>query len=303
VTGAVLSQLSEADGKWHPVSFLSKSLSPVERNYEVHDKELLAIIRALDEWRHWVEGAQHTFEVWTDHRNLQYFCTAKKLNRRQARWSLFLSRFDYKLHHRPRRSMGKPDELSRPLDHCTGSQDNKDIVLLKPELFEIQALEGLTLVGEEAELLKEVRRGNRDGKQEDAVAVVAKGLMQTGTSTAKASEWSLEEGVLFFQGKIYVPNDAELRRWIVAQHHDTKLAGHPGRWKTLEHVSRTYWWPQLSRYVGQYVRTCDLCLHTKTHRTSPIGELCPLPIPNRRWEQISVDFIVELLGHTAMTLS
>jgi hypothetical protein len=73
VTGAVLSQQSTEDGKWHPVAFLSKSLSSVKRNYEIHDKEMLAIIRAMEEWRHFLEGAEHSFEVWTDHKNLEYF--------------------------------------------------------------------------------------------------------------------------------------------------------------------------------------------------------------------------------------
>jgi len=80
-TGAVLSQQSTTDGKWHPIAFYSKSLSPVERNYEIHDKEMLAIICALEEWRHFLEGATHPVEIWTDHKNLEYFMTAKKLNR------------------------------------------------------------------------------------------------------------------------------------------------------------------------------------------------------------------------------
>ena len=98
--------------KMAPVAFLSKSLTAVERNYEIHDKEMLAIIRALEEWRHFLEGAEHPFEVWTDHKNLEYFRSAKKLNRRQARWSLFLARFDFALHHRPGKTMGKSDALS-----------------------------------------------------------------------------------------------------------------------------------------------------------------------------------------------
>ena len=84
-TGVVQSQECPEDGKWHPIAFLSKSLSPVERNYEIHDKEMLAIVRALEEWRHFLEGAEHQFEIWTDHKNLEYFMTAKKLNWRQAR--------------------------------------------------------------------------------------------------------------------------------------------------------------------------------------------------------------------------
>ena len=86
-TGATLSQQSPVDDKWHPVAFLSKSLSPVEQNYEIHDKEMLAIIRALEEWQHFLEGTPQKIEIWTDHKNLEYFRTLKKLNWRQARWS------------------------------------------------------------------------------------------------------------------------------------------------------------------------------------------------------------------------
>ncbi len=81
-SGGVLQQLLEEDGKWHPVVFLSKSLSPVEWNYEVHDKELLAVMRSLEQWQHFLEGAKHLVEIWTDHKNLEYFRMAQNLNRR-----------------------------------------------------------------------------------------------------------------------------------------------------------------------------------------------------------------------------
>jgi len=71
------------------VAFYSKSLSSVEQNYEIHDKEMLTIIHALEEWRHFLERARHLVEIWTDHKNLEYFITAKKLNSCQARWSLY----------------------------------------------------------------------------------------------------------------------------------------------------------------------------------------------------------------------
>jgi len=98
-SGAVLSQQLPREEKRHPVAFYSKSLSLVEQNYEIHDKEMLTIIRALEEWRHFLEGARHPVEIWTDHKNLEYFMTAKKLNHRQACWSLYLARFDFKLTH------------------------------------------------------------------------------------------------------------------------------------------------------------------------------------------------------------
>jgi len=73
------------DGKWRLVAFISKSLNDTERNYEIHDKEMLAVIRCLEVWRHFLEGARTKFEIWTDHKNLEYFMTNQKLNRRQAR--------------------------------------------------------------------------------------------------------------------------------------------------------------------------------------------------------------------------
>ena len=83
-TGGVLSMEVE-NGRWKPVAFLSKSLNETERNYEIHDKEMLAIIRGLEAWRHLLEGAQFRFEIWTDHKNLEYFMKVQKLNRRQVR--------------------------------------------------------------------------------------------------------------------------------------------------------------------------------------------------------------------------
>jgi len=89
-------------------------------------------------------------------------------------------------------------------------------------------------------------------------------------------EWLEEEGLLQFRDKIYVPWNADLQRRVVSLCHNTKVARHPERWKTLELVSRDYWWPQMSRYIRQYISTCDLCLRTKPTRQALVGELHPL---------------------------
>jgi len=84
VTEGVLSMKCE-DEKWRPVAYISKSLNEAKRNYKIHDKEMLAIIQCLEAWRHFLEGAKNRFEIWTDHKNLEYFIKAQKLNQRQAR--------------------------------------------------------------------------------------------------------------------------------------------------------------------------------------------------------------------------
>ena len=114
-TGEVLSTKCE-DGKWRLVAFIYKSLNATEQNYEIHDKEMLAVIRCLEAWRHYLEGAKLEFEIWTDYENLQYFMTSQKLNHRQARWALYLLRFNFGLKHVSEKSMGKADELSRRPD-------------------------------------------------------------------------------------------------------------------------------------------------------------------------------------------
>jgi len=209
---AVLSQRLPGEEKWHPVAFYSKSLSPVEQNYKIHDKEMLAIIRALEEWRHFLEGVQHPVEIWTDYKNLEYFMTAKKLNRRQACWSIYLACFDFKLTHRPGRCMGKPDALSRRPDHGKGASDNEDMVLLRPELLAIRALKGVQMEGPEKDILKEIRQGNQRGNQEEPVAKAARELREAASKTVHSAEWSEEEELLQFRGKIYVPWNPDLQR-------------------------------------------------------------------------------------------
>ena len=124
--GAVLSQRSPSDHKLHPCAFFSRRLSPAERNYDVGNRELLAVKLALEEWRHWLEGAEHPFIVWTDHRNLAYIQSAKRLSSRQARWALFFGRFNFSLTYRPGSQNVKPDALSRlysPENPSTGPKN------------------------------------------------------------------------------------------------------------------------------------------------------------------------------------
>ena len=234
-TGAVLSQLCD-DGKWRPVGFVSKSLSDAERNYAIYDKELLSAICSLEEWHHILEGTKHKIEILNDHQNLTYFRTAQNLNRRQARWSLYLSRFDFALIHRPGRNSAKPDALSRRVDHKQGEEDNQNQVLLSPDLFHVNAnttATGAQLVPGEGDVFLDRVRNCADQDEK-----VMKALKELGISgNLRGEEWSEESGLVLYRDKVYVPLDPKLRHDIVKAHHDTPLAGHPGRWRTTELVS------------------------------------------------------------------
>jgi len=148
--------------------------------------------------------------------------------------------------------------------------------------------------GLEKGILREIRQENQRGDQEEPVAKATRELRQAASKTVCSMEWSEEEGLLQFRDKIYVPWNADLQRRVVSLCHNTKVARHPRRWKTLELVSRDYWWPQMSRYIGQYISTCDLCLRTKPTRQALVGELHPLRILDLRWDTLSIDFVVEL---------
>ena len=131
----------------------------MERNYKIYDKEILAIVRCLEAQRHFLEGMTVKFEIWTDHKNLEYFMKAQKLNHRQARQTLYLSRFDFILKHVPGSRIGKADSLSRKPDWKVGvERDNKNEMLVKPEWLEVRRIEKMEIIIEGVDLLEEIRQ-------------------------------------------------------------------------------------------------------------------------------------------------
>ncbi len=134
----MLSQQQGTPAKLHPCVFFSRKLSPVKINYDIGNRELLAIKLALEEWRHWLEGAQHPFIVLTDHKNLQYLRDAKRLNPRQARWVLFFTRFNFTISYRPGPKNVKADALSRLYAHEEVSEEPETIIPKKVFVNPIQ---------------------------------------------------------------------------------------------------------------------------------------------------------------------
>jgi len=132
--GAVLSQ-RDNENRLHPVAFHSRKFQPAEINYEIHDKELLAVVDAFKHWRCYCEGATHQVQVFSDHQNLEYFTTTKVLNRRQARWAQKLAGINFRIYYHPGTQNGKPDTLSRRLEYHPekGGIENQPITMVLQE--------------------------------------------------------------------------------------------------------------------------------------------------------------------------
>ena len=261
--GGVLS-IKGGDGKWRPVAYISKSLNETKRNYEIHDKEMLAIIRCLEAWRHFLEGAKSKFKVWTDHKNLEYFMSNQKLNRRQARWALYLSRFDFVLKHISGSKMGKADGLSRRPDWEVGvEKDNEKQTLVKKEWLDMKRIRITEVVIEGVDLMDKVRKYEA---RDDEVVKAVEEMKRAGVKMLRDEEWRQEDGLMLKEGKVYVPKDEKLRAEVIRLHHDTSMGGHGGhggQWKTAELVTRNFWWPGVTREVKRYVEGCDACQRNK----------------------------------------
>ena len=147
-----------------------------------------------------------------DHKNLEYFMKAQKLNQRQARWSLYLSRFDFALKHVAGKSMGRADSLSRRVDWTKRvERDNENQVMLKEEWLEVRAMEQL-VEGPEEEIMKKIKEV-RD-KAEEVIKVVEE-MKKAGVKTLRDEKWQIEEGLVLKEGRVYVLKDKKLRVKII----------------------------------------------------------------------------------------
>jgi len=199
----------------------------MERNYEIHNKEMLAVVRYLKAWRHFLEGTTTKFKIWTDHKNLEYFIKAQKLNRRQARWALYLSRFDFALKHVLGSKMGKADSLSRRPDWEVGvERDNENKTLVKPEWLEVQRTEGVEVIIERVDLLEKIKQLR---VKDNEVIKAVKEIKQTGVKMLRDEEWREVDGIMYKEGKVYVPKDNILRMEIIRLYHNTLVGGYRGQ--------------------------------------------------------------------------
>ena len=253
---AAIHSIRTADGELHPVAFHSRTLGPTEQNYDTHDKELLAIHEAFKIWRHHLEGSAFPIDVFTDHKNLEYFTSSKTLMRRQARWSEYLNAFNLSLHFWPGKLGAKPDALTRRWDiyakegGVTYTQANPENIrpLFTPDHIHnavtstppnaptkrlLHASAPLPSVPSTLLDMEVLCSDILDGLLLDTEARTCFETLPH--IPDPENKWSRSDtGFLLHDGAVYVPNNRDLRTRVLKACHDHLLAGHPGQTKTLE---------------------------------------------------------------------
>ena len=321
VVAGVLSQLGE-DGEWHPVAFYSSTMAPAETRYGIHDKELLAIIRALENWRAELVGMlSKEFLIVTDHKALEYFSEKRKLNGRQVRWVEFLAQYNFQLTYRPGTQNAAADALSRKSEDLRLVKDRQDeekmLTIFKPAGgTEICAIDLGAICDEALDPSPEngqpvcIYALDDDVAPPDISGMVLTDRLLTLNKTDPSLEIYRErarqelDGPFTLRGgtfvvrrdkggvvdRLVVPETENLRVLVLNEAHKRLLTAHPGRNKMRKIMARQFWWPGMMADVDRYVNNCLDCASAKTPRDKTPGLLRPLPVPQRPWQHLVVDF-------------
>ena len=253
--GAVLTQ------NGHPVAFESKKLDVHQRNYPVHDKEMCAIMHALEKWRPFLLGKH--FKIYTDHRSLVFFKTQSNLNQRQLRWQEKAADYDCEILYKPGKENVVADALSRIHINvlCPIPQSSKQ---------------------------KELKQAYKNDPLRD--------IMKTIQGGGESKRFCIQNGLLYYRNDEYsdwrlcVPA-SKIREAILHDNHDSDIARHPGRMKTYSNVARAYYWFGMGKDLKKHVQECDACQRTKKSHLAPAGKLQSMPIPHRPWSSIGMDLL------------
>ena len=304
---AVGATLSQDQGRGlQPIAFLSQKMNAAQRNYPVHEQELLAVVAALKQWRHYLMGAR--FRVATDHKSLVYLRTQPHLSPRQTRWLEFLEQFHFAIEYVEGKLNLVADGLSRRPDHkpaaaaASSSGQAARMSDETSELYAAAAQQGTTSVRVTSELSEAIRTAYLVDEE-------CKSILEqlSGSESSSDDSWRLVDGLLVdAQQRVLVPNDAAVKLLIFRECHDNPLSGHLGSRKTLERVARRFTWRNMHAEVRDYVSTCVACQRNKAVTQRPAGLLQPLPIPERPWQTVTLDLITALpptrAGHDAIVV-
>ncbi|GBG79634.1 hypothetical protein CBR_g29784 [Chara braunii] len=271
-----------------PIAFYSRQLLPTEINYTADEREVLAVVYAARHWRHYLHGAP--FTVRTDNFVVQAFLTKPKLTPRQARWWHDLSELSFTTKHIKGETNRVADALSRRPDH---DQEHIQLYFISVSTVHHSVIDEFRTQYRHCPDYRDIHATLRSGKTVPNYSLRDNGLVY----------WHGSEGTR--EPRICVPSTVQLRVRAVAEFHDHAVADHIGFHKTLACVSRLYVWPKRKDFVKDYVAECPTCQEVSSANHLPYGLLQPLPIPEGRWQSISMDFIGPLRpptprGHDAI---
>ncbi|MBW0519009.1 hypothetical protein O181_058724 [Austropuccinia psidii MF-1] len=291
--GAVLSQVNYS-GK-HPIAFDSCKIFPAGLNYEIHDKEVLGIVRVLKSWRAFILSLSNPFEVLTDHSSLQYFMSSKILTCCQAHWAEFLSEFQFTINYHTGRLATLQDALSGQDDMYP--ERGVNYTIKNPQNFhqviKQDGIQGSRFCSIKAEIFSYIvdqiqKRSMERQKYKEILKQSARG--------ESVSDYSLEPQtkLLLLKDIAVVPSNEEIQLNILQKRHDSPLAGHPGQEKTLKLIKRDFHWAGMDQLIEDYVSSCQQCSRSKNIHHKKVGLLKPLQIPSGPWNSSSMDFITQL---------
>ncbi|KAK9057995.1 hypothetical protein SSX86_022835 [Deinandra increscens subsp. villosa] len=256
--GAILSQ------KDHPVAYFSKGFSPSNRFKSAYDRELLALVLAVQKWSHYLLGRH--FLIRTDHYTLKFLLEQRITTTEQQRLLLKLMPYDFSIVHKAGKENKGADALSRR------PHSGELLTLVIPFCVEVADIKaGLQTDLFTSNLIKKLQK-----------------------DPSSVPNFSLVDQFLFHYGRIVIPEMHDLRLKLLQEAHDTPIGGHGGFLKTYKRLSSRYYWPKMKQDVREFVQQCVICQQQKYQTLAPAGLLQPLPIPDQIWEDVSMDFIVGL---------
>lgn len=241
-----------------PICYMSQTLSDRAQQKSVYERELMAIVIAIQKWRPYLLGRH--FKIHTDKKSLKFITEQRIMGGEQQRWLSKLLGFDFEVKYKPGKENSAADSLSRQMQyaHITTIQ--------------CEACEGLE---------EEIRK-------DDKLRSIVQTLI---LDPASQKGFQLKGGRLYHEGRVVIPRNSPRISWILNEFHDTAVGGHSGYLRTYKRIASVVYWEGMRKRIQEYVQACEVCQRNKYQTLTPGGLLQPLPIPTQVWSDISMDFI------------